>query len=66
MGKVEQIEQAVESLTVQELAEFRHWFAAFDADAWDWRIEADARSGKLDALRDEALPEHAEGRTRPL
>ena len=36
------------------LAEFRRWFAEFDAAAWDRRLEADVTAGKLDALLTEA------------
>ena len=40
----------IERFTPTELAEFRRWYANFDADDWDEQIEADAASGKLDAL----------------
>ena len=38
----------------QTTSEFRRWFAAFDAVAWDRQLEADAPAGKLDALLEEA------------
>jgi hypothetical protein len=59
MGKVQGIERQVEELSPQELAEFRDWFAAFDAEAWDRRFEADATAGRLGALADKALGAHA-------
>ena len=55
MGNVKTIEKAVESLPPSELAEFRRWFAEFDATVWDRQIEQDATSGKLDGLAAEAL-----------
>lgn len=55
MGKVETIEREVQSLSSDELREFRRWFREFDANAWDQQIEDDARNGKLDALAEEAL-----------
>lgn len=55
MGKVETIEREVQSLSSDELREFRRWFREFDANAWDQQIEDDARSGNLDALAEEAL-----------
>ena len=58
MGDVKSIEKAVEALPPSELAEFRLWFAEFDAAAWDKQIEQDAASGKLDDLASEA---HAVG-----
>ena len=62
MGKVEKIEQEIRQLSAQEMAELRRWFAEFDAEAWDRRIEADAQAGKLDALAEQALKAHAAGK----
>ena len=64
MGNVKSIEKAVESLPPSELAEFRHWFAEFDAAAWDKQIEQDANSGKLDFLASEALSDYRSGSAR--
>ena len=66
MSNVEAIEEAVQSLPPVELAEFRRWFAEFDAAAWDSQIEADADAGKLDALAAEALAEYRDGGAREL
>jgi len=63
MGKVEKIEQEIQSLSPEEMAELREWFAAFDAEAWDRRFEADVRAGKLDALGEQALKAHAARKT---
>lgn len=64
MGNVKSIEKAVEALPPAELAQFRRWFAEFDAAAWERQIETDATSGKLDALAAEALEDHAAGSAR--
>jgi len=56
----------VRKLSAEELATFRQWFQAFDAEAWDRQIEADALAGKLDALTEEALKDYQAGRTTPL
>jgi hypothetical protein len=61
MGTVRSIETAIENLPPDELAEFRRWFAEFDAANWDAQIEADAAAGKLDALAAEALAEYRGG-----
>ena len=66
MGNVKSIEKAVEALPPSELAEFRHWFANFDAAAWDQQIEHDVASGKLDDLAAEALADHRSGSAREL
>lgn len=33
---------------------------------WDRQLERDVEAGKLDALADEALREHAAGKTKPF
>jgi hypothetical protein len=66
MTTAEDIEKAVEQLAPRELARFRAWFEAFDAQQFDAAIERDARAGKLDAHADEALATHRAGRSREL
>ena len=66
MGNVHSIERAVESLPPAELAEFRRWFAQFDAAAWDRQVEQDAVAGKLDGLAAEALADFRAGSVREL
>lgn len=55
MGNVKLIEKAIEALPPAELAEFRNWFAEFDAATWDKQIEQDALTGSLDQLATKAL-----------
>lgn len=50
MSKVEAIEQQIENLSSDELAAFRRWYVAFDAEAWDRQFQADVKAGKLDAI----------------
>jgi hypothetical protein len=66
MSDLERIEADVQKLTPDELATFRRWFISFDAEHWDQQLEEDVAAGKLDSLRDEALADHAQGRTRDL
>jgi hypothetical protein len=66
MKTVDELEQAVRQLSAEELAEFRRWFASFDAAVWDAQLEADVAAGKLDALADEALDEFRQGRAKSL
>ena len=66
MGNMKSIENAVAALPPAELAEFRQWFAEFDAAAWDRQIERDAASGALDALASEALADHRSDLSREL
>jgi hypothetical protein len=64
MGNVKSIEKAVEALPPAELAEFRRWFAEFDAEAWDRQIDLDALHGKLERLAAEAADDFATGSSR--
>lgn len=66
MSKVERIEEQVQALSPAELADFRKWFTSYDAALWDQQLERNARVGKLDGLRREALAEHAAQRTKEL
>ena len=66
MSKVERIENDIQGLSPEELAEFRDWFLTFDWAAWDRQLEQDIQAGKLDALAGEALRAHAAGKTKPV
>ena len=66
MGAIEKLELLVKSLSPEDLAKFREWFAEFDAQIWDRQIESDAAAGKLDRLIDESMAEHRENKSRPL
>ena len=60
------LEREVASLSAEELAAFREWFAEHDWAVWDRQLEADARAGKLESLANDALVEHRRGETKPL
>lgn len=62
MSGFEDIQSQVGRLSLDELREFRAWFADLDAEAWDRQIEADAKSGKL---REAAQRLAALGGTQP-
>jgi hypothetical protein len=57
------LENAVATLPPDQLAKFRDWFEAFDAARFDEKIERDAKSGRLHPLAEQALADHAQGRT---
>jgi len=66
MTKIDKLERDIRRLSAKELTNFREWFAAFDAAAWDRQIDEDAKAGKLDALADAAIADHRAGHSRKL
>jgi hypothetical protein len=59
-----EIKSAVRELSPKELAELAKFIAEQDNAAWDRQMDADAASGKLDFLFDEAERERAIGQLR--
>lgn len=51
---IEQLQTEIETLSEEEFAQLRRWFAEKDWERWDQQIESDAASGKLDLLINEA------------
>lgn len=65
-NQLKDIEKAVSQLSPQDLREFRHWFAEFDAEAWDKQFEKDVSAGRLDELAQSALKHLRKGNTTEL
>lgn len=61
-----ELETAVSNLPAPDLTLFAQWFEEFLADAWDERIEADAKAGRLDRAANEARAEFEAGKCTPL
>lgn len=66
MTKLEHIQSTIETLDTSEIARLRAWLDELDARLFDEKIERDAEAGKLDALAERALAEHARGLSRKL
>ena len=66
MSKIEKIEQDVQALSPEELAQFRAWFLEYDWAVWDRQIEHDAEAGRLDDLAAKALRDHDAGKSTPI
>jgi hypothetical protein len=66
MSRIEKVETEIERMRAEELAAFRAWFAEFDAQAWDRKLEADVHAGKLDGLADRELRKHGTGQSSKL
>ena len=63
---IQELEQAVTQLPPKDLARFRKWFDEFDAQVWDQQFEADAESGKLDKIAEQALNDYRAGKAQKL
>ena len=66
MGRIEEIQSAIESLPQDEFRRLRDWFIERDWEEWDKEIEADSKSGKLDFLVREALEDKVKGKLKEL
>jgi len=66
MADLTYVEHQVQQLSPSDFVKFREWFREYEWQAWDHQIEHDSKSGKLKALAEKALADHAAGRTKPL
>ena len=66
MQMVQEVQLAVSQLSLEELARFREWFDEFEAKVWDKQFEADAQSGKLDKLANQAIADFHAGKCKEL
>jgi hypothetical protein len=66
MTKVQALEEQIERLSPEELAELRLWLDEREAETWDSEIERDAASGKLDKLFEKSIADHRAGKSREI
>jgi hypothetical protein len=66
MSELEELERRIRKLSAEDLARFREWFTEFDHALWDRQIEADAKSGKLDRLANQALADYKAGKAKKI
>ena len=66
MGKIEEIEQAIEGLSLADRTRLRAWLDELDARLFDEAIERDAKAGKLDRLAAAARANMANGQGEEL
>jgi hypothetical protein len=66
MSKVEEIKQAIDTLSQDDYVLLRRWFSEKDWQKWDAQIADDSDSGKLDFLIKEALEAKATNKLREL
>ena len=63
---VEELEKAITKLSREDRAKLLALLEEMDAAEVDAQIERDIGAGKFDELADQALANHAAGKTRPL
>lgn len=66
MSTLAEIEAAIAQLPPQKFQELRRWMAQRDAQEWDTQIEADAKAGKFDALREKVRADYTAGNCTDL
>lgn len=66
MSTVSEIENALETLPVDDAWKVAGWLRNYLDEKWDRQIDDDIDSGRLDKLADKALADHHAGRVKPL
>ena len=66
MNTVQEIESAIEKLSLEERAELIAKLCGWNDDEWDRQMRADAAAGKFAALNEDAGNAYRSGQTRPL
>ena len=66
MSKVDEIKQAIDTLSENDYVLLRQWFSEKDWQKWDSQISSDSESGKLDFLLKEALEAKATNKLKEL
>ena len=65
-ANVQRLTKVIETLPPEEQAELLAWLDSRRVNEWDARSKADAASGRLDQLIEEARADYHAGRCRPL
>lgn len=63
---LQELEAAVTQLPADELSAFARWLEEYVADAWDRRIEADIKAGRLEQAGRRADADFEAGRCKPI
>jgi hypothetical protein len=63
---IKEIESAIAQLPPSELEELAKWFEEFQARLWDEQLEQDVKTGRLDAVLEQAEQDFENGRCEPL
>lgn len=57
MGRIEEIEQAIEKLPPEEFRQIARWIREREQRQWDEQLDRDSAAGRLDFLFEEAEAE---------
>jgi hypothetical protein len=59
---VQEIQKAIEQLSVAERLHLTQWLNGFEDDEWDRQMKRDAAVGKFDRMKEAAEKDHRSGR----
>jgi hypothetical protein len=66
MTTVKEIEKAIAELPPKKFFILRSWLEKFEAARWDKQLEADVKSGKLDAVAAKVSENYKKGKCKEL
>lgn len=66
MSTLEQIEEAILTLSSEEFQSLKDWFFEVDYQRWDEQLEQDITDGKLETLAQEAIADYQAGHCQML
>ena len=66
MSTVAEIENALQTLPLDDAWKVADWLQHYLDEKWDKQIDADIAAGRLDKLADKALEDYHVGRVKPL
>jgi len=64
MDRVEEIESAINALSLEDFRRIADWFRERDQSLWDEQLDRDASAGALDFLFEESETESQQGLLR--
>ena len=66
MSTVVEIENALQTLPVEDARKVAGWLQEYLDEKWDRQIDGDIAAGRLDKLADKAMQDYHAGRVKPL
>jgi len=66
MSTVVEIENALQTLPIEDARKIADWLQHYLDEKWDKQIDEDIAAGKLDKLADKAMQDYQAGRVKPL